>query len=184
MSGRPPAAFKVLDFAMRKPGTTPPLEIRLQRSLLPQDLNEADGQIRWKVRQESLPMRGQAAEQLPATVRGVCETCCYGSNAKEFWHALGFQVEYQSVREGALFVVWQGQHELNVRVSSIKKVQNGDPTTATNLTPEFWHVEVFLMVTTDAPSQLEGLYGEACRAISEFAGKVKDFVVLKKPLAR
>lgn len=38
-----------------------------------------------------MAMRGKAAEQLPAAVRGVSEACCYGSDPLDFWMSLGFK---------------------------------------------------------------------------------------------
>jgi len=185
LSGRPAAPFKHQEIVLK--GTragAPTVELKLQRSLL-EDLSDPQSSNRWKARLESLPMRGKANEQLAASVRGLSEACCYGSHTLDFWKALGFKAEYQSIQEGALFVVWQDEHQLSVRITCLKKVpKTGVLEQAVPVTPDFWLVEVFLVVTTDVPAQLESLYGEACKAIAGFAAKVKDLVVLKKTDAR
>jgi len=185
LSGRPAAPFKHQEVVLKatRSGASP-VELKLQRSLL-DDPNDPQATLRWKARLESLPMRGKANEQLQATVRGLSEACCYGANTIDFWKALGFKAEYQSVQEGALFVVWQDEHQLFVRITCLKKVpKSGILEQAIPITPEFWLVEVFLVVSTDVPAQMETLYGEACKSVANFASRVKDFVVLKKTDAR
>jgi hypothetical protein len=47
------------------------------------------------------------------------------------------------VQEGALFVVWQDEHQLFVRITCLKKVpKSGILEQAIPITPEFWLVEV------------------------------------------
>jgi len=182
LSGKPAAPFKIHETVLK--GHKPPVELKLQRSMLPDASNPDSKSIRWKVRHESLPMRGQAANKLPAAARGVSETCCYGPKVIDFWVALGFKEEYQSVQEGVLYTVSQGEHQLSVRLVSFGKVPKGNAAAAVALSPDFWLVEVFLVVTTDTPAQMEGLYAAACRAISSFAGHLKEFVTLQKPKPR
>lgn len=185
LSGRPPATFKNHEIVLRgQRQGAPPIELKIQRPL---KVNPDDPEPpkRWKVRHESLPIRGQAAEQLPAAVRGVSEACCYDTNPVDFWASLGFKMDYQAVHSGSLFAVWQGQHQIFVRVMSINKMKTADPNKDDgSVTPEWVLVEVFLTVTTDTVSQMEGLYTEACKAIGDLAKKLKDFVSLQKPAAR
>jgi len=44
-------------------------------------------------------------------------------------------------------------------------------------------LQVVVFVTTVNPSQMEGLYHDACKAISDFADQVKDIVAMQKPSA-
>ncbi|GLC39557.1 hypothetical protein PLESTB_001627300 [Pleodorina starrii] len=74
---------------------------------------------RWEVRHEGPPLQGPALNSLPASMREVLDTACYGSGTLDFWKAMGGKVEYEMYREGnEYFIVFHG-HEIKVVFANV-----------------------------------------------------------------
>lgn len=168
-------------------------EIRLATTVVPDESKSHKGGTpektpeKWTVRHEGLPIRGQLANDLPATVLEVSESACTGSRVVNFWITLGCQLEYEVRKTGHEYLCLHEGHELRVLVVSLTVVRG---VRTRNVTKDCFFLDVSTSVplptgaaakqqpaqqTRDPPP-----YVPAARAIGTFALRLLPLVQLRK----
>lgn len=70
---------------------------------------------RWSVRHEGAPQRGKGIAELAATVRSVTVSACTGRQVLLFWRGLGFEPDFELLREGQRYLVLHAGVEMQAR---------------------------------------------------------------------
>lgn len=156
----------------------------------PRGLNPA--QDRWLVVHEGGPLMGQSYQELPASVRDVAESQCYGSEAVGVWLAQGARVVWETVKSGQEYYCRQGDFDVKVCISQLHLVQVSGafrhPPVAMNelyktkrlgtsplLASHHYLVEV---TTSGVP---DGRQVEAAMALGTFSRRLQPHVQMKNP---